>query len=66
LNKGDKGSKSGGIIGKTLENFSLRRSRDGSAGFNGFLSLGKKQTGNNGSGVNIFGIRIGQEPKEDD
>lgn len=54
------------MIGKALENFSLRRSRDGSAGFNGFLSLGKKQTGSNGSGVNIFGIRIGQEPKEAD
>ena len=54
-------------MARALENInSLRKSRDGSSGFNGFLSLGKKQTQNNGSGVNIFGMKIGQDPDNED
>jgi hypothetical protein len=56
--KASKTTSSGGILGRALENFNLRKSRD-SAGFNGFLSLGKKQTASNGQ-VNIFGMKVGQ------
>jgi hypothetical protein len=43
--KFDKGSSSGGIISKALDTFNLRKSRDNNSGaFNGFSSLGKKQT----------------------
>jgi len=64
--KGDKGSKSGGLNGirESLQNLdlgaALRKSRDssGNGGFNGFMSLGKKQTAQkNADGTNIFGIR---------
>lgn len=64
--KSEKNTSSGGIISKALDNFNLRKSRESAnGGFNGFLSLGKKQTASNGSGVNIFGIRIGPEPNDD-
>lgn len=62
--KFDKGSTSGGILSRAIDKIdNLRKSRDGGNGFNGFLSLGKKQTGNTGD-KNIFGIRIGQEPAD--
>ena len=66
MSKGDKGSKSGGILSKALDTFNIRNSRDNASGngFNGFMSLGKKQTANSGSGVNMFGIRIGHEPND--
>lgn len=64
--KFDKGSSSGGIIKKALDTFNLRKSRDSNGdAFNGFSSLGKKQTAQNGSGLNMFGIRIGQEPRDE-